>query len=276
MTSATRLRRVARAATAPCRSPQSIFDRMRLSPAIDAGPGQRHVLPGPGVLRLVGGEGVDMGGERSRLAGRSQAEVDLVERPLGGRRRQRGQEPLRQPREILRRRRAAACRRKRRRARRNRKGRSGRGRTRPSSRGRRACPWRAPRPRPPRIRPCARSNSRRTCVEQRARRRPRQGRQRPCPRLRAPIVPASTRTPIRKACSCAEDAGAVEHVLIAVGLGERAREPLREDLPLRHPAEEGRVDQRIEHVRPVDDGLGEPRGGRRSWSRGDRAGRDWS
>ena len=127
---------------------QSIFDAIALVAGDRPRAGERHVLPGPGFLRLVGGEGVDVSGERPGLAGRPQAEIDLVERPLGRRRRQRREQPLGEAREILRRRAAAARRRMPRPARRSRRGRSGRGRTRRSSRGRRACPSRAPRPRP--------------------------------------------------------------------------------------------------------------------------------
>ena len=68
----------------------------------DAGAGQRHALPRPGVLGLIGGEGVDMGGERPGLAGGAQAEVDRVERAFGGRRGQRRHQALGQPRVILR------------------------------------------------------------------------------------------------------------------------------------------------------------------------------
>ena len=77
------------------------------------GAGQRHVLPGPGLLRLIGGEGLDMGGERPGLARGAQAEIDLVERALGGRRRERRDEALGEPGKILRAGRAAARRRRR-------------------------------------------------------------------------------------------------------------------------------------------------------------------
>ena len=90
-----------------------------------------------------------MGGERAGLAGRPQPEVDLVERALGGRRRKRRDQALGQARDSTGRRAAAAGRPRRRRVRRNRRGGSDRGRTRRSSRVRRACPWRPARPRRP-------------------------------------------------------------------------------------------------------------------------------
>ena len=43
-----------------------------------------------------------MGGDRPLVAGRPQPEVELVEHALGGRRRDRRDQPLRQPREIVR------------------------------------------------------------------------------------------------------------------------------------------------------------------------------
>ncbi len=66
-----------------------------------AGAGERHVLPRPRRGLLIGGEGVDVGGERPRLAGRPEAKVDGVEGPLGGRCGKRRQQPLGQPGEIL-------------------------------------------------------------------------------------------------------------------------------------------------------------------------------
>ena len=65
-----------------------------------AGAGQRHVLPGPGFLRLVAGKGIDVGRDRPGIAGGPQAEVDLVEAALRGRRRKRREQALRQPGEI--------------------------------------------------------------------------------------------------------------------------------------------------------------------------------
>ena len=74
------------------------------SPAIGARPGQRHVLPGPGLLALVLGEGREAGGDRPGIARRPQPHVDLVEVALGGRRGERGDQALAQPRVIGRRR----------------------------------------------------------------------------------------------------------------------------------------------------------------------------
>ena len=63
---------------------------------------QRHVLPGPGLVLLIAREGIDLGRERPGAAGRPQPHVDLVERAVVGLRRQRADQPLRQPGEILR------------------------------------------------------------------------------------------------------------------------------------------------------------------------------
>ena len=63
---------------------------------------QRHVLPGPGLGLLVAREGVEAGRDRAGAAGRPQPHVDLIERAVVGLRRQRADQPLRQPREILR------------------------------------------------------------------------------------------------------------------------------------------------------------------------------
>ena len=51
----------------------------------DAGPGQRHVLPGPGLARLVVDEARELRGDRPLLAGGPQAHVDVVEDAFGGR-----------------------------------------------------------------------------------------------------------------------------------------------------------------------------------------------
>ena len=67
------------------------------SPADAARPRQRHVLPGPGFRLVVEAEAVDMDGDRSLAARRPQAHVDRKERALPGRRRQRGDQALRQP-----------------------------------------------------------------------------------------------------------------------------------------------------------------------------------
>ena len=49
-----------------------------------AGVQQRLMLPGPGVLTLVVGEGADAGHEQAALAARPQAHIHLVEPPGGG------------------------------------------------------------------------------------------------------------------------------------------------------------------------------------------------
>ena len=67
-------------------------------------PGQRHMLPGPGVLALVLPEGVDMGRDRSLVAGRPQAQVEFVEHALGRRRGHGRDQALRHARVIMRRR----------------------------------------------------------------------------------------------------------------------------------------------------------------------------
>ena len=133
-----------------------------------AGARQRHVLPGPGLVALVLAEGLEMGGDRPLVAGRAQPEVELVEHALGGRRRDRRDQPLRQPREIVRRRERLCAvglvgvRRRGRRAG------SGRRRSPPSARGCRACPCRGWRPSPPARGRGGRANSASTAVERRA------------------------------------------------------------------------------------------------------------
>ena len=90
------------------RAPQDVVDH-RLHPRAEtrrrrhhARARERHVLPGPGLALLIGGEAADLGGERAGAAGRTQPHVDLVERAVIGLRGQRVDQPLRQPSEILR------------------------------------------------------------------------------------------------------------------------------------------------------------------------------
>ena len=63
-------------------------------------PGQRHVLPGPGRFALISGEGRQARGDRPGCAGRPQPHIDLVEPALGGRRGDRRDQPLAEPRVI--------------------------------------------------------------------------------------------------------------------------------------------------------------------------------
>ncbi len=51
-----------------------------------ARPGQRHVLPRPGLALLVAAETLEGNGERPGVPGGPQARVDLVELPLAGER----------------------------------------------------------------------------------------------------------------------------------------------------------------------------------------------
>ena len=74
------------------------------SPAIGAAARHRHVLPGPRLVQLIVLEGLDMRRERPGPAGRPQPQVDRVGDPLRGRRGERRDQPLRQPRVVLRRR----------------------------------------------------------------------------------------------------------------------------------------------------------------------------
>ena len=60
------------------------------------------MLPGPGIAFLVAGKAVDLRRQRAGAARRTQPHVDLVERAVIGLRRERVDQPLRQPREILR------------------------------------------------------------------------------------------------------------------------------------------------------------------------------
>ncbi len=62
---------------------------------------QRHVLPSPGFVALIGSERVEPNGEHPLLALRSQAGIDVVQRPRRGRDRQRRDHALRQPVEII-------------------------------------------------------------------------------------------------------------------------------------------------------------------------------
>ena len=66
-----------------------------------AGAGERHVLPGPGRLRVIGLEALERIGERAGAAGWPQAHVDLVERALVGERGQRGDDLAAEPRVVL-------------------------------------------------------------------------------------------------------------------------------------------------------------------------------
>ena len=59
------------------------------------------MLPGPGLGRLVVDEGLQLRGDRPLLPRRPQPHVDLVQRALGGRRRQRADQALRQARVVL-------------------------------------------------------------------------------------------------------------------------------------------------------------------------------
>src|SRR5262249_35134203 len=62
---------------------------------------ERQVLPGPGFVLLVAREALELGGEWPGAAGRAQPHVDLVEQPVIGRRSERADQALRQPREVL-------------------------------------------------------------------------------------------------------------------------------------------------------------------------------
>ena len=104
-------------------------------------------------------ERIDMGGDRPLVAGRPQAQVELVEHALGGRRRDRRDQALRQPREVVRRRERLRRRRIPRRRRRGRRAGSGRRRSRRSARGCRACPCRGSPPCRPATRPWRAANS---------------------------------------------------------------------------------------------------------------------
>ena len=59
----------------------------------------------------------------------------------------------------------------------------------------------------------------------------------------------------------AEQAGAVEQVLVGARLRERRGEPSAELGVVRQRAEEARIDQRIHHLRMVRQDVGEPRRG---------------
>ena len=63
---------------------------------------QRHVLPGPGLAFLIVGEGIDPRGQRPGAARRAQPHVDVVEHAVIGPRREGADQPLGQPRKILR------------------------------------------------------------------------------------------------------------------------------------------------------------------------------
>ena len=67
----------------------------------DAGARQRHLLPGLGLVGLVGAEGGKLRRHRPLVARRAQAHVDVVELAGARRRGQGGDEPLRQTGEIL-------------------------------------------------------------------------------------------------------------------------------------------------------------------------------
>ena len=66
-----------------------------------AGAGQRHVLPGPGVLELIAAEAFDAGGDGALVAGGTQAHVDLEQPALAGRRGDAIDEALRQARIVV-------------------------------------------------------------------------------------------------------------------------------------------------------------------------------
>ena len=59
--------------------------------------GQRHMLPGPGLFVLVVTKCIEAHGNRARPAGGTQAHVDLVQLPFCRRRREAGDQALRQP-----------------------------------------------------------------------------------------------------------------------------------------------------------------------------------
>ena len=65
-----------------------------LRPGDHAGPGQRQMLPGPGLLGLVAAEGGERGGDRPLPAGGAEPHVDLVEDAVGHRRGERRDQRL--------------------------------------------------------------------------------------------------------------------------------------------------------------------------------------
>ena len=65
-------------------------------------PRQRHVLPGPGFAFLVVGKGIDPRRQRPGAARRPQPHVDVIEHAVIGPRRERRDQPLGEPRKILR------------------------------------------------------------------------------------------------------------------------------------------------------------------------------
>ena len=68
----------------------------------DAGAGQRQMLPGPGIARLIGRETGQRRRKRAGIAGWPQPHVGLVEHAGRRRRRQGGDEALGQAGEIMR------------------------------------------------------------------------------------------------------------------------------------------------------------------------------
>ncbi len=121
-------------------------------------PGQRHVLPGPGLALLVFGEGVEARGHRTRAARRTQPHVDLVQHAVIGPRRECADQPLGEAARNNARHAAIARRRNPAARDRNRRAGSDRDRTTPSSRGCRAGPSRGSRSACPLIRPCWAAN----------------------------------------------------------------------------------------------------------------------
>ncbi len=79
----------------------AVGGEIRHCPAIDPRPGQRHMLPGPGIAFLIAAKALEAGGDRPGIAGGAQPHIDVVKLALAGGRGDGGDQALRQPRVVM-------------------------------------------------------------------------------------------------------------------------------------------------------------------------------